>query len=280
MIYFLLYIVLLTAIILGFRFSIGLIIDAFPSMSYLFQNNGTAISLFIFSFIMRFPLFFMVPIAIIAGIFFAKVWYSVLFQYLALEGIWFVFSALITIFFGSTVFSLFKISDFIKEKITINTGAMKENILFFFSSNGRLNRTQYFFMMFSLNIVSGAYSKILERSNGEHLFLLLVLLFLPLAYYQFNIMSKRLHDMNSRSIFALIIIIIDIIRNLAQGNFYNELSIVYFVAMLALLFTPGQNEPNIYGDVPTTSFLSKELTFTGVLLTTAFIVLSFLFITN
>ncbi len=96
-------IILLLTVIFGFRFSIELIVDAFPGMRGLFSGNGAAIAIFALSLVMSLPLLITVPMAIIVGIFFAKVWYAVVLQYLALEGVWFIFNAIITILFGTTI---------------------------------------------------------------------------------------------------------------------------------------------------------------------------------
>lgn len=107
---FLLSIILLSAFIFGFRFSIELIVDAFPEMGGLFYGNGAAIAIFALSLITSLPFFYTLPIAIIVGIFFAKVWYSVALHYLALEGVWLIFNAIITILFGTTIVAFFRVS--------------------------------------------------------------------------------------------------------------------------------------------------------------------------
>ena len=53
---FLLSIILLSAFIFGFQFSIELIVDAFPGMRGLFSGNGAAIAIFALSIVMSLPL--------------------------------------------------------------------------------------------------------------------------------------------------------------------------------------------------------------------------------
>jgi|GEM_PF-2274332 len=112
-------IILLLTVIFGFRFSIELIVDTFPGMRSLFSGNGAAIAIFALSLVMSLPLLITVPMAIIVGIFFAKVWYAVVLQYLALEGVWFVFTALITLIFGVAPFAIGGASEWLRKRNNI-----------------------------------------------------------------------------------------------------------------------------------------------------------------
>ena len=95
---------------IGLHFLAAILTSIIPSTDFLFHDNKIALIIFSLSLFCGFPVFICLPIALIAGVFFAKIWYVPALQYITLEIMLAVLSLVATLIFGagSTITDMLK----------------------------------------------------------------------------------------------------------------------------------------------------------------------------
>ncbi len=272
---FLIYIVMMLAVITGFHYSIDLIVNTFPSTYHLFLHNGIAIGIFALSLITGIPFILGTILALIIGAFSSGDWYAIAVQYLALELVWFLLSALFTAVVGGTAVISGSLYEIYKNKFSNtassdigdanyatvpNTKTTHAFPLFKFLKNlmnfhGRYGRMKYFtksLVLIVFYIILIFTSLFLRSALHENLFMPIFCVIIIPAFFIMLICGikntvLRCHDLNYPTAAGIVICILLMAVNTSQNLFAAILS---FLVSLYLLLKKGTDGDNQYGPDP------------------------------
>lgn len=248
-------------IIYGFHSSIDLIVHTFPSTYDLFCDNYIAYAIFALSVFVGCPWLICIPVALIAGVFFADLWYAPLIQFIALEFAFYLFSAIVTFILGSTFIASSSIYEKLKNKfadsekghesyediieITSNTTFRKviNNFKSLFSFTGRIGRKTFMVRTFILWIGFVLWAFVL-LTKIKVIIALDMIFFAFLLFFQMSSIIRRLHDMNQSGWWCLGIIIMQGI--ISHQN--NGIGLIVSLVITAIFaFVKGSEGVNSYG---------------------------------
>ncbi len=249
--------IMIIAVILGFHFSIDLIIHAFPSTHDLFSNNYIAYAIFGFAVFLGCPWFICIPIALVLGLIFADVWYAPLIQFVALEFVFYLFSAVVTFVIGGTIIASSSIYEKCKNKlldnkkvydscedvidITSNSSSDKEGKLKnFFSFKGRIDRKTFMARTFILWIGFAIWALVL-LVKVKFIIVIDMIFFVLLIIFQMSSIVRRLHDMNQSGWWCLVIIIMQGIISRQNDGVGLILSLAITLILALIKGTEGAN---------------------------------------
>lgn len=134
----------------------------------------------------------------------------------------------------------------------MNTDVIKAMYL---SNEGRIGRLAYFGYSLALGIAYAIVATILGRLLGMAGLIIALILYIGLLYPQYNLASKRFHDLNQPSQYALYMIVAALIAGvlvqIASLHMIGGLvDLLVFIVFLYLLFMPGTAGANTYGAAP------------------------------